>query len=382
MHNIIFVNYGELWLRGRNRRSYINQLKRNLASLLSGEKYDIEEKYDRIIITPKDRPDIILKKLSYLFGISKYGMAYETEPDISSMSDAVKLYFSVAKGKRVRINAHRSYKGFSFNSVDIIKKVAGLAIEMGIEPSLREYNLEISINVTKEKAYVYTESNRGPGGLPVGSSGKGIILLSGGIDSPVAAWFAMKRGIVPVYIHLHQFRDTSFLEGSKIEKLTSILSNFSKGFTTKLYYIPSHYFSLAVSSSPSRKYESVLMKAFLFKVAEEIAKKEHAKLIFTGESLGQVASQTPSNIASSQVISKLPILRPLIGFNKEEIISLAKRIGTYETSIKSYPDVCSINVKNPATSSEPKVIKKILQEIKIAEVAKKSIKDSIIKEMQ
>ncbi len=378
-NQVIFVNYGELWLRGKNKKNYINQLKKNLASLLEGEAYNLESKYDRLIIKPNGSPGSIMEKLSYLFGISKYGLAYEAEPDINSIKGIVKLALLSSNCKRVKINAHRSYKGFSFNSIDIIKETAKLAKEMGIEPSLHEYDLELFIVVTREKAYIYSETGKGLGGLPVGSSGKGIVLLSGGIDSPVAAWFAMKRGVVPIYLHLHQFSDIKLLEGSKMEELVSLLSRFSKGFNAKIYYIPSHYFSLAVSSGRSRRYEPILMKAFLFKVAEKIAKIEGAQLIFTGESLGQVASQTPSNIASSQVLSKMPILRPLIGFDKEEIISFAKRIGTYEISIKPYPDVCSLNVKNPATSSEPSEIKRLLREIEIAKVVEKSLKEAVVK---
>ena len=378
-NQVIFVNYGELWLRGKNKKNYINQLKKNLASLLEGEAYSLESKYDRLIIKPNGSPGSIMEKLSYLFGISKYGLAYEAEPDINSIKGIVKLVLLSSNCKRVKINAHRSYKGFSFNSIDIIKEVAKLAKEIGIEPSLHEYDLELFIVVTREKAYIYSETGKGLGGLPVGSSGKGIVLLSGGIDSPVAAWFAMKRGVVPIYLHLHQFNDAKLLEGNKIEELVSLLSRFSKGFHAKIYYIPFHYFSLAVSSGSSRRYEPILMKAFLFKVAEEIAKKEGAQLIFTGESLGQVASQTPSNIASSQVLSKMPILRPLIGFDKEEIIGFAKKIGTYEISIKPYPDVCSLNVKNPATSSDPSEIMKLLRGVGIAKIVKNSLKEAVVK---
>jgi thiamine biosynthesis protein ThiI len=381
MEKVIFINYGELWLRGKNRQSYINQLKHNIVSLLEGEPYAYHSQHDRIILKPDREESIqrIIEKLSYLFGISKFGLAYGVGPKIEAIVDAAKNILSSSGYKKIKISAHRSYKGFSFDSMEIINKVSKVAKDLGIEPSLHDFDGEIFINVTKESAYIYDKYYKGLGGLPVGTSGKGVVLLSGGIDSPVAAWLAMKRGVVPIFVHLYKSIGEKEFSSEKIKELVSRLSLYAKGFKLKTYYLPAHYFSLKVAKvDPNGKYGPVLLKAFLFKLAEIVAKKEGAELIFTGESLGQVSSQTPANIAASQANSKMPILRPLIGFDKEEIINMARRIGTYNISIKPYPDVCGMNVRNPSTAAKKEVIKKMLKEMEIGKMAKATIKEAFI----
>ena len=169
------------------------------------------------------------------------------------------------------------------------------------------------------------------------------------------------------------------LKESKIPMILSKLSPYSKGLKPIIYYIPAHYFTVAVAKADKQgRYSHVLFKAFLFKLAELVAKKEGAKLIFTGESLGQVSSQTPSNIAASEANVNMPILRPLIGFDKEEIISIARKIGTYELSIKPYPDVCVINARKPSTSADIKIIKELLKEMHINEIARKSLSEALV----
>ena len=378
---VILVHYGELWLRGKNKQRYINQLKANLKSLLEGGAYSIEEEHDRIILRPSNETSAnnILKKLGYLFGISSFNLACEAEPNIDSITSVAKELLLSRGYKKIKILAHRSYKELSFNSLDIINEVSKVAKSMGVEPSLHEYDGTLFINVTKKHAYIYDKNIKGLGGLPVGTSGKGVILLSGGIDSPVCAWFAMKRGVLPIYIHVHQFADPEMLKESKIPMILSKLSPYSKGLKPIIYYIPAHYFTVAVAKADKQgKYSHVLFKAFLFKLAELVAKKEGAKLIFTGESLGQVSSQTPSNIAASEANVNMPILRPLIGFDKEEIISIARKIGTYELSIKPYPDVCVINARKPSTSADIKIIKELLKEMHINEIARKSISEALV----
>jgi len=378
---VILVHYGELWLRGKNKQRYIHQLKANLNSLLEGEAYSIEEEHDRIILRPSSEASAnnILKKLGYLFGISSFNLAYEAEPNIDSITSVAKELLLSRGYKKIKILAHRSYKELSFNSLDIINEVSKVAKSIGVEPSLHEYDGTLFINVTKKHAYIYDKNIKGLGGLPVGTSGKGVILLSGGIDSPVSAWFAMKRGVLPIYLHVHQFADPEMLKESKIPMILSKLSLYSKGLKPIIYYIPAHYFTVAVAKADKQgRYSHVLFKAFLFKLAEIVAKKEGAKLIFTGESLGQVSSQTPSNIAASEANVNMPILRPLIGFDKEEIISIARKIGTYELSIKPYPDVCVINARKPSTNADIKIIKELLKEMHINEIARKSISEALV----
>ena len=369
---IIIVHFGELWLRGKNRNGYIQTLKRNITDQLSGEAFTLKDDYDRLIITPgkKSKIDDIASKVSKVFGVSAYEVAYISKP---TLKDIVSTSISLIKKerlKKVKIIPHRSHKEFKFDSMDIIRELAKAAERIGANPVVKGFKSQIYISVKKDAAYIFSEKRRGAGGLPVGTSGRCIVLLSGGIDSPVAAWYAMKRGLIPIYVHVHGFSSNDEASSSKISKIVRILSEYYP--STRTYYIPSHIFQMGAMKTG--KYELVMMKGFMLKVAEEIAKKEGAGAIVTGESLGQVASQTLSNIAAEESMSGIPILRPLIGMDKLEITEYARRIGTYEESIKPYKDVCSITSRNPAISTSEKVFKSIAKDINISGLAKRSIR--------
>jgi thiamine biosynthesis protein ThiI len=369
---MLIVHYGELWLRGRNRNLYIRKLKKNIAHQLSGEKFGFEKSYDRILLRLQKDSDAesIKKRISKVFGISAYEFAFRTDPDLKHITKLAERLMKPLKGRRIKVNSHRAHKEFTFTSIDIIKKVCESAEKLGLEPRVQGYDAEIFINVTKDDAFVYTERTKALGGLPVGTSGKAVILLSGGIDSPVAAWYAMKRGLDPVYVHVHGFSDSEEVERSKIPRIIKLLSSHS--VEHKAYYIPSHVFQ--VSAMGSGKYELIMLKSFMLRVAERIAKREGAECIVTGESLGQVASQTSSNIAAEQYGIGVPIHRPLIGFDKIEITNMAKSIGTYEESIKPYKDVCSINSKNPATRTRIEMLRELTKKAKLNSVVSRSIR--------
>lgn len=369
---IIIVHFGELWLRGKNRNGYIQTLKRNITDQLSGEAFTLKDDYDRLIITPGKRSEIddIASKVSKVFGVSAYEVAYISKPTLKDIVSTSISLIKKEKLKKVKIIPHRSHKEFKFDSMDIIRELAKVAERIGANPVVKGFKSQIYISVKKDAAYIFSEKRRGAGGLPVGTSGRCIVLLSGGIDSPVAAWYAMKRGLIPIYVHVHGFSSNDEASSSKISKIVRILSEYYP--TTRTYYIPSHIFQMGAMKTG--KYELVMMKGFMLRVAEEIAKKEGAGAIVTGESLGQVASQTLSNIAAEESMSGIPILRPLIGMDKLEITEYARRIGTYEESIKPYKDVCSITSRNPAISTSEKVFKSIAKDINISGLAKRSIR--------
>ena len=370
---VIAVKFGELWLRGRNRGAYINALRHNLLDLLKGERFKLEKEYDRFILRLNTDSDMgkLRNGLSHLFGISGYEIAYVTKPSIESICKSARTLLKREKGiKSMRIDAHRSYKKFKFNSIDITKRLIKVLEEFGIEPELHNFERELFVNVTKDAAFVSIDKVKGPGGLPVGTSGRCIVLLSGGIDSPVAAWYAMKRGAEPIFVHIHGYSDAAEVMESKIPSLVGMLSAFCP--KAKTYYIPSHIFQ--VGAIKSGRHELILLKAFMLRVADLIARKEDAGAIVTGESLGQVASQTMSNLQAEQYGIKTQILRPLIGLDKQEIIAIAKRIGTYEESIKPYKDVCSINSKNPATRTDLRLMAGLTREFKLNSLVRKSAK--------
>ncbi len=375
---IIIVHFGELWLRGQNRNVYIKKLASNMREILYGEDIRIDRLYDRFLIRLGRDADLesIKKKLGYVFGISNFEIAYITKPEIKAICSLGEEMLEGLDGKIVKISSHRTYKELPFDSIEIMDKLATAAKKMGLSLSNKGFDVELRINVTKDAAFCSCEKTSAPGGLPVGSSGKGVVLLSGGIDSPVAAWYAMKRGVEPIYVHIHGYSSTDEALKSKIPEITKILDRYSPG--SKTYYLPSHIFQLGAIKAG--RYELILLKAFMLMIAEKIAEKEGAVMIFTGESLGQVASQTPSNLAAEQNGVEMPVLRPLIGFDKQEIIKMAKQIGTYELSILPYKDVCSINSKNPKTYTDIGRMKLLKKETKLKSIVSRTLKSGYISE--
>ncbi len=255
----------------------------------------------------------------------------------------------------------------AFNSIDIINEIKKRFNE---HIDLHNYKEKIYIRIYKDKALIANEKIKGLGGLPSKSSGKAVILISMGIDSPVAAWLMMKRGIEPIYLHFHAFNNNELaLKYDRINKIRSVLDSYTK---SKFYLMPSYLFQ--AEATKAGRYENIMFKRFMLKVAEKIAKKENAKAIIIGDALGQVSSQTLENITSEGYGIKIPILRPLIGFGKDEIIELAKKINTYEYSLLPYPDVCSIFSRHPKTKSDIKTVKNLEKNMHMNEIVKRSMK--------
>ena len=373
---MIVIRFGELWLRGKNRSDYINVLLKNIDIKFSGLKYRVEKHYDKIVITPSSSSfKEVLYRIGFLFGVSTYEVAYETEPKLSSIvRDACRIMKSADGKGAFRINAHRAYKQHKFNSEDIVRKLATAAEKKGIPLSPKEYSREVYVSVAKDFAYISVQRFKGLGGLPVGSSGRCIVLFSGGIDSPVAAWLAMKRGMEPVYVHMHAFPNASEVLESKIANLIEKLSDYHE--TYRVYYIPTHRFQVAALKTG--RYELVMLKRFMLKCAEQLLDREKSKVIVTGESIGQVASQTQNNLFSEEQEINASVIRPLACFDKSEIIEIAKRIGTFDESVKPYRDVCSISAKHPVINSDPKTVLRIEKEIKLDSLAVTAVKSAEI----
>ncbi|MDE1855891.1 MAG: tRNA 4-thiouridine(8) synthase ThiI [Candidatus Micrarchaeota archaeon] len=374
----ILIRFGELWLRGGNRKNYIGMLKRNVAAQLGIRQEKIKVEYDKFLIdVPTQKAyKAASAKLRNMIGISNFSISTSTKASMRDIERAAILAIKEMKkagAKTIRIDAKRLYKSHKFRSQDIIKKLISAAIKLKMEPDINAYDSLLSVRVHKDKAFVSYGKTDGVHGLPVGSSGRAVVLLSGGIDSPVAAWYAMRRGAYPIYVHMHGFESNAKAKKSKIASILKELSKYYPGY--KIYYVPAHIFQLALTKVDNR-YEPVLLKALLFRIADMVAQIEDAGAIVTGESLGQVASQTMSNLGASQQTTKLPILRPLIGFDKQEIIRVARMIGTYDLSIKPYRDVCSINAKSTATNASREKIARLLEEMGIDRIAERTLKAS------
>ncbi|MEM0148172.1 MAG: tRNA uracil 4-sulfurtransferase ThiI [Candidatus Micrarchaeaceae archaeon] len=364
----IAVYFGELWLKGKNRIDFINLLYSNIrSSLWIFNGISIKNERDHIMLYGFKKSEYrkIKEVLKLIPGIKWFAYVLLADSTIDAILKTSSCL--VPKGKAVKLEVHRSYKELPFDSNDLIKTFISQQNKLKFALDKNSKRI-LHIRVLKDYSMLFINKTKAMGGLPCGSSGKAVILFSGGIDSPVAAFYAMKRGLQPIYLHVHAFKDNDSAVNSKI---TDIAKKLSYTHNIKIYYAPFYPFQALAYNIPER-YELVLFKMFLYQLALRVAEKEGAKAIVTGESLGQVASQTLQNLYASQQGASLPILRPLIGLDKEEIINKAKELNTYNLSIKSYKDVCSFRIKNPATSVNEKIALSLYTNAKIKNAVEKS----------
>jgi len=339
----ILIHYGEIGLKGKNRPLFEKQLVENIKHSL---KCYAKREQGRIIIeTENSQFQDILNKI---FGIEWFAVCREIENDIDMLKDeSIK---EIKEEKTFKIDSSRSYKAYPLTSMEINAQVGESVINAcKIKVSLHNPEKTIFLEIDKDKAYVFSKKYRGIGGLPIGSSGRVLSLLSGGIDSPVSSIMMMKRGCVVDYLHIHSLRNVKEVEESKIYDIALILKKYSPH--SKLYIAPYYPFE---TITKGRKYDLVIFRRFIMSLAQRLSEEINAQALVTGESVGQVASQTLENMSCIDAACTIPILRPLVGMNKEEIITLSKRFGTYEASIKPYKDCCSLIMKHPATKSNLK----------------------------
>lgn len=375
MKKVCVIHYSEIGLKGHNRPFFEKMLVEKVRRLLSGiADFKVKRLQGRLVFS-LNGADLqrVEESLMKVFGISWFAFASVAEPNVDSIGRAVVEEASriVKPGEPVKVEVKRADKRFPATSLELSKTLGRMLVEkLGVRISLENPSKKIYVEVLSREAYVFTEKKKGLGGLPVGSSGRVISLLSGGIDSPIASYLMMKRGCEVSYVHFHPFRDNAEAENSKIIEIVRKLLPYS-GETT-VTFIPSYEFQIAAVKIPA-KYDLVLFRRFMFRVAERIAEAEGARVLVTGESLAQVASQTLENIVAISSGLKIPVFRPLIAFDKEEIVNMAKKIGTYELSIKPYKDCCSIIARHPATRAKLEVVEKLERKIDIDFVVSRSI---------
>lgn len=373
MHDYIGIHFSELALKGQNRPYFRKKLRDNIKKALKGQAFGaIENLHDRILIklSRDSGRDEISGRIKNIFGVSHFYFACSCKKTVESIrEESGKLFSGTPKSKTFKVAASRSDKEFPVNSMELNRRIGEFLYNQGYKVDIKKPDITLYIDVIKHSALVYTEKVRCQGGLPVGSSGKVVVLFSGGIDSPVAAWYAMRRGCRPVYVHFHALRNNKEAMKSKIGKLIETLNKYSR--TARVYLVPYDIFQL---SSPGKN-ELVLFRRFINRIAERIAEQEGAKALVTGESVGQVASQTLDNINAIEEAVKIAIIRPLAGFTKEEIIDKAKEIGTFELSIQDYKDCCSIISRHPKTKAKLDEIKREEERMNIEKLLEKTMKN-------
>lgn len=347
----ILIRYGELSLKGKNRNVFIRQLKENIKKALkSFSTLEIESQHDRMYIYLKEEdPNEVANVLSRVFGISSFSFAIKVDSDIDAIVDACLRTLDFSNANTFKVAARRSDKNFPVISDQINRIVAGAILKNSTwKVDVHHPDYKIVIEVHRDSTYIMTDRMAGAGGYPVGVGGKAMVLLSGGIDSPVAAYLMMKRGVRIECIHFASPPYTSENAQQKVLDLASIVSAYQGDLL--VHIVPFTNLQLAIYQHADESYAITLMRRMMMRIAEGLAQKRKALVLATGESVGQVASQTLESMVAINSVVNIPMIRPLVCMDKVEIIELSKKIGTYETSILPYEDCCTIfTPKNPVT---------------------------------
>ncbi len=340
----IICHYDEIGLKGKNRKFFEEKLISNIKKSLPERSFSSVKRISgRIIIKltgeEQKKEDIISDNLRHVFGIAYFSFAASCRQDISVIESKALDMLRGRKFKSFRISTQRSNKDFPLTSQQINAKVGETVIKkLKKEVSLEKPDLNLFIEIAEDYAFLYLQRIEGLRGLPVTASGRAVALISGGIDSPVASFLAMKRGIKVIFIHFHAYPYTSRASIEKVKEMVSLLSRYQ--FGAKLYLIPFSDIQKEIMLSTKAKLRVILYRRFMIRIAQAIAAKERVQALITGESVGQVASQTLENIRAIDDTAALPVLRPLICQDKDEIIRKAKEIHTFEISILPHEDCC------------------------------------------
>jgi thiamine biosynthesis protein ThiI len=357
------IHYNEIGLKGRNQPLFLRRLEANLLRATAGTGIRrVDERSGRMVLPlPQDAEwPTIRERLRCVFGVANFSLAERSDLDVSALKAAVDRALEGRAFSSFRVSTRRAYKQFPLNSEGLNRELgAHVQARTHARVSLEDPEVTIHVEVLPRDIYFAFGRETGPGGLPVGVSGSVVALLSGGIDSPVAAQRLMKRGCRAVFVHFHSHPFQDATSRAKAAELVRCLTRFQ--FHSRLYLAPFGEVQRQIVAAAPGPLRVVLYRRFMTRIAAEIARREGAKALVTGESLGQVASQTLDNLAVIEEAVGIPILRPLIGSDKEEIVRQARALGSYEISILPDQDCCSLFVpRHPATFTT-------LEEIRLAE---------------
>ncbi len=358
---VIIIRYSEIHLKGNNREFFESALISNIKAALKGFEYDFSRTNGRYVIRNFDetRLDDITDIVKNVFGVHSLSVAEEIDSDYGEIKRAA-LFFAPAAGS-FKVSTNRADKRFPMPSMKVSAEIGGEILEKHPNLTVDLFNPQNVVNIDireNGKTFVFSQIIKAVNGMPVGTGGKGIVMLSGGIDSPVAAYMMAKRGMTLRALHFHSFPYTSMQAKQKVLDLAKIIKKYTLHLTVDVVSFTE--IQTVIHEKCPEEYMITIMRRFMMRIAERIAKNNNAGAIITGESLGQVASQTLESLTSTNSVATLPVFRPLIGFDKDEIIEISQKIGAFETSILPYEDCCTIFLpKRPVTKPRLSAVEKV-----------------------
>ena len=335
------IKYGELTTKKANRKVFINMLENNIKKLLDGIKYNIKTDRVRMYIECNSSDlDLIIEKLKCVFGIYGIVIAHKVNTNTEDIKSKV-LELINDSYKTFKVNTKRANKNFEIHSMDFNNIIGGHVLKnSNLKVDVHNPDVIFNIEIRNEATYIYTNMIKGLGGYPVGIQGKGLLMLSGGIDSPVAGYLSLKRGVDLECLYFESPPHTSVEAKNKVIKLASIINNYSGNI--KVNVVPFTKIQEAIYKNCPDSYIITIMRRMMYRIAEKVSKNKNLRVIINGESIGQVASQTLTSMGVINNVTNMPVIRPVACMDKLEIIDIAYKINTYETSILPYEDCCTI----------------------------------------
>jgi thiamine biosynthesis protein ThiI len=393
MQSAIVVHYAEIGLKGRNRGYFVNALMDNMRQALRGLEYDsVQGMYGRVMVRLRENsdPQQIRKRLQLVPGIANFSFAeaiaipvqvavpVDEQPTWHAMRDAAWRLVQASTARTFVVRAKRAEKNFPLQSLDVERALGAWVLEQAratnrpLKVDVHDPELTVRVEIVRPQGFVYGIKEQGPGGLPVGTSGRLVSLLSAGFDSPVASYMMMKRGAEIVFVHFHAHPLT---DRSSMENVRDLVASLNKiQHRSRLYQVPFGLAQQQIIAASPRDIRMVIYRRFMMRIASAIAQREKALGLVTGESLGQVASQTLPNMAVIDAAAELPVYRPLVGLNKDEIIAIADRIGTGGISAEPAADCCSLMVsKHPVTKATAALVEQVESALDVARLVDEAV---------
>ena len=370
MKEVLLCKYGEIVLKGANRAYFEDMLCKELRKRAKkcGD-FEISRAQSTVYIEPLDDfadMDAMLCEAQKVFGIVAIARAYVCEKSLDSISEVAKEYIApqIKKYRTFKVEAKRSDKRFPLDSMDLSREIGGvlLSVNPRVQVDVRNPEIVVKVEIRERAAYIYAGHHKGAGGMPVGTNGKGLLLLSGGIDSPVAGYMMAKRGVKLEAVHFESFPYTSERALQKVLDLAKIVSDYSGEIY--VHIISLTHIQEELVKHCNEEYFTLLLRRYMVALSNKVAERYNCGALITGESVGQVASQTMQAIGVTDAVATIPVFRPCIGMDKEEIVQISRKIGTFETSILPYEDCCTVfTPKHPKT--KPELDKVIAEENKL-----------------